>query len=308
MNLTDRKQTAFGLHQSEAHFRTLIEHSSDIITVLSLDGIILFESPSFERLLGYNQHELDGRIAFEFLHPDDLPTVVDKFQLVVERPGETQTAEFRFHHKDGSWLSLEGIGRSILDTEGQRCVIVNSRDITERKRAEEALRKAQEELEDRVEERTLDLRKAKEELEAQRNKLEEMNIALRVLLERREEEKAEVEEIIHFNIKQLITPYLEKLEKTPLDDRQATIVEILISNLGEVISPFSRRLSSSQLSLTPREIKVAALIKQGHTSKEMADLMDVSLRTIEAHRVNIRKKIGIKNKKGNLRTQLLSME
>lgn len=120
--------------------------------------------------------------------------------------------------------------------------------------------------------------------------------------------EAKVEEIIHFNIKQLITPYLEKLEKTSLDDRQATIVEILISNLGEVVSPFSRRLSSNQLSLTPREIRVAALIKQGHTSKEMADLMDVSLRTIEAHRVNIRKKIGIKNKKGNLRTQLLSME
>lgn len=139
LDITNRKQAELSLQQSEAHFRALIEHSSDIITVLGPDGTIRFESPSFERLLGYQQHEIDGRIAFDFLHPDDLPTVLEKFQLVVQRPGEAQTAEFRFRHKDGSWLVLEGIGRSILDTEGQRCVIVNSRDVTERKRSEAAL-------------------------------------------------------------------------------------------------------------------------------------------------------------------------
>jgi DNA-binding CsgD family transcriptional regulator len=111
-----------------------------------------------------------------------------------------------------------------------------------------------------------------------------------------------------FNIRQLILPYLEKLKKTGLNDRQATLAEILEANLSEVISPFSRRLSSSELSFTPSEIKVAALIRQGQTSKEIAELFDVSLRTIEAHRENIRKKIGIKQKKGNLRTLLLSMD
>ncbi|MDX2250738.1 MAG: PAS domain S-box protein [Nitrospira sp.] len=139
LDITDRKQAELALQRSEAHFRALIEHSSDIITVLDLDGTIRFESPSFERLLGFAQHEIDGRIAFDFIHPEDLPTVLEKFQQVVQRPSEAQTAEFRFRHKDGSWLVLEGIGRSILDTEGQRCVIVNSRDVTERKRAQVAL-------------------------------------------------------------------------------------------------------------------------------------------------------------------------
>ena len=137
--VTDRKQAESALRQSEAHFRALIEQSSDIITVLDPDGTVRFESPSFERLLGYKQHELDGQIAFDFIHPDDLQTVLEKFQLVVQCPDLAQTAEFRFRHRDGSWLALEGIGRSVVDADGQCLVIVNSRDVTERKRAENAL-------------------------------------------------------------------------------------------------------------------------------------------------------------------------
>lgn len=139
LDITDQRHVESDLRQSEAHFRALIENSSDIITVLDSDGTIRFESPSFERLLGYQQHEIDGRSAFDFIHPDDLPTVLEKFQQVVQRPGESQTAMFRFRHKDGSWLPLEGIGRSILGTDAQRRVIVNSRDITERRRTQEAL-------------------------------------------------------------------------------------------------------------------------------------------------------------------------
>ena len=115
----------------------MIENSSDIITVLDLDGTIRFESPSFERLLGYAQHEIDGRIAFDFIHPDDLPAVLEKFQLIVQRPGETHTAEFRFRHRDGFWHQFEGVGRTARDSHDRPCVIVNSRDITERKREEE---------------------------------------------------------------------------------------------------------------------------------------------------------------------------
>jgi PAS domain S-box-containing protein len=139
LDITDRKQAESALQQSELHFRAMIENSSDIITVLDLDGTIRFESPSFERLLGYAQHEIDGRIAFDFVHPDDLPTVIEKFQRIVLQPGEAQTAEFRFRHQDGSWRSLEGVGRATCDSKSRSCVIVNSRDITERKRAEQSL-------------------------------------------------------------------------------------------------------------------------------------------------------------------------
>lgn len=142
----EQNQVESALRQSEAHFRALIENSSDIITVLDLDGTIRFESTSFERLLGYTQHEIDGRIAFDFMHPDDLLAVLEKFQLIVERPGETQTAEFRFRHKDGSWRSFEGVGRASCDSYGRPCVIANSRDITERKRANMLLQFSQEKL------------------------------------------------------------------------------------------------------------------------------------------------------------------
>ncbi|NOS81541.1 MAG: PAS domain S-box protein, partial [Nitrospira sp.] len=146
LDITDRKRAELALTQSEEHFRALIEHSSDIITVLGLDGTIRYESPSFERRLGYAQQELNGRIAFEFVHEDDLPAVLERFQLVVQRPGEPQTAEFRFRHKDNSWRIFEGIGQAIRDSQGLLSVIVNSREITERKRGEQALRTSQEKL------------------------------------------------------------------------------------------------------------------------------------------------------------------
>ena len=146
LDITDRKQAELALQQREAHFRALIEHSSDIITVLNLDGTIRFESPSVDRLLGYAQHELHGRNAFELVHHEDLPTVTEKFRLLIQQPGTPQLAEFRFRHKDGSWRNFEGIGRVIRDPDGRCSVIVNSRDITERKRTEAMLRASQEKL------------------------------------------------------------------------------------------------------------------------------------------------------------------
>ena len=146
LDITDRKQTELALQQREAHFRALIEHSSDVITVLNLDGTIRFESPSVERLLGYAQYELHGRSAFEFVHHEDLPAVTEKFRLLIQQPGTPQLAEFRFRHKDGSWRNFEGIGRVIRDPDGRSSVIVNSRDITERKRTDAMLRISQEKL------------------------------------------------------------------------------------------------------------------------------------------------------------------
>jgi len=96
----------------------------------------------------------------------------------------------------------------------------------------------------------------------------------------------------------LILPYLEKLEKGRLDIRQVSLVHILRSNLKDIVSPFARELTTKYLKLTPTEIQVANLNKQGKTTKEIADLMNVSGKTIESHRTDIRKKIGIKNKKG----------
>ena len=151
------------------------------------------------------------------------------------------------------------------------------------------------------------LTEREEELEVKTRNLEEANTALKVLLKRRDEDKRELEDKVLFNMKELALPYLEKLKAGGLDGRQTSYLSILESNLEEIISPFSYSLSSRYLNLTPAEIQVANLIKQGKTAKEIAEFLNVSTRTIGFHRANIREKIGIKNKKANLRAHLLSL-
>ncbi|MEW6418303.1 MAG: LuxR C-terminal-related transcriptional regulator [Nitrospirota bacterium] len=163
-------------------------------------------------------------------------------------------------------------------------------DITERKKAEETLKERE------------------KELEIKAHSLEEVNIALKVLLKRRDEDKTELEDKVLLNIKELIAPYLEKLKMSGLDEKQKTYVSILESNLNQVISPFAHRLSSKFLNFTPTEIQVANLLRQGKTSKEISELLNSSPRNIAFHRDNIRKKLGLKNKKTNLKSYLLSLQ
>ena len=110
------------------------------------------------------------------------------------------------------------------------------------------------------------------------------------------------------NMRNLVMPYLEKLKKSELDDTQEIYLDILESNLSEIISPFSSSLSSKFINLTHTEIRVANLVKQGKSTKEIAGLMNSSPRTVEAHRENIRKKLNIKNIRINLRSYLSLVE
>jgi DNA-binding CsgD family transcriptional regulator len=100
---------------------------------------------------------------------------------------------------------------------------------------------------------------------------------------------------------------LEKLKKHRLDEKYDAYLNTLESNINDIISSFSQKLSSKYINLTPTEIQVANLIKHGNNTKEIAELLFLSKATIEFHRRNIRKKLGIKNKKTNLRTHLLSI-
>jgi DNA-binding CsgD family transcriptional regulator len=129
-----------------------------------------------------------------------------------------------------------------------------------------------------------------------------------VLLKQRSEDKNELQGNVLSNVKELVGPYLDQLKKSRLSTRQQTLLRILESNLNNIVSPFLNRLSTRFLNLTPTEIRVINLIKEGKTNKEIAELLLISKNTVLFHRHNIRGKLNLKNTKINLRTHLLSYE
>ncbi len=127
------------LRCSEARFRSLVQNASDIVTILDADGIVRYESPAIESVLGYAPEDLLGTDPFALIHPDEVVTVRAHFEEALRKPGVNVSAEFRFRHKDGSWRWLEVIGTNLLDDPAVGGVVVNSRDVTDRKRAEDRL-------------------------------------------------------------------------------------------------------------------------------------------------------------------------
>jgi DNA-binding CsgD family transcriptional regulator len=202
-----------------------------------------------------------------------------------------EITEFLFdypcHTEDSrNWYYMRAIRMS--DTKPIR-VIISHEDITALKLVEEALRESRKKLQD------------------QKQSLEEANIALKVLLKQRENDKLELEKNVLTNVKELVLPYVEKLKEVPLKPRNKTLVEIIENHLKDIISPLLQKFSNAQIILTPQEIKVVTLIKDGKSSKEIADILNISETTVNFHRKNLRKKFGLKNRRMNLRSYLMSM-
>ncbi len=270
-------------------FRHLIDQSNDAIFVIDPDtGKFLYVNAKASRNLGYTCEELlkMGVIDIEAIISDEFSW---KEHLVSVRKNGAMILEGVHRRKDGQIFEVE-VNVKIIEEGEKDYMLAVARNIDERKRSERALREREKELE----QKTINL--------------EEANAALRVLLKRRDEDKAELEEKVTTNIREMALPYLEKIKKSGLGKRQTIYVNILESNLNEVISPFTRQLSTRFMSLTPSEIQIANLVKQGKTSKQIAEILRLSRRTIDTHRDNIRRKLGLKNSKANLRTRLLTLE
>ena len=159
-----------------------------------------------------------------------------------------------------------------------------------------------------------ELDRAKEALDKRESELTETNIAMKVLMknigsgqENFEDKAKELDEKVVLNIKELTEPFLDRLANTDLDEEQAGLVTILKNNLDKATSSAMHRLYSSETNLTPSEIQVANLIKQGKMTKEISTLLNVSVKTIDFHRDNIRKKLGIKNRKTSLKSVIQSL-
>src|ERR671912_98387 len=132
--------------QDDRWLRSLVENSSENVTMIDPDGTLRYASPAFERMLGYAPEEVVGKMnVLDHVHPDDLPHVLEETEKAVSAGGvATNKAEYRFRHKDGSWRWVESAGTYLLDDPHVKGVVVQTRDITERKRTEEALREAEE--------------------------------------------------------------------------------------------------------------------------------------------------------------------
>ena len=301
IDITEFKRVEKALRRSREQFRNLTETTSDWVWEIDKDSRYTYVSPKIRDVLGYHPEEIIGKTPFDLMPPDEDDRVSKIFNAIAVTKQPFHCLENINLHKNGYLVILETSGVPIFDDDGELCGYRGvDRDISRRKQAEEELQKAHDELENRVAERT-------RELDVQKSNLEETNIALQVLLEKRQEDKKEVEDNVLTNVKEMIAPYFEKFRKTKLDDQQKAVLSIVESNLNEIISPFSRKMSQKYLNLTPTEIHVANLIRYGSDSKEIADIMGLSPRTIYNHRKNIRKKFGLDNKKTNLRSHLLSI-
>ena len=284
---TAHKQAGLLLLKSETKFRALVEATPAAIVIVHKEKF-LYVNPAFESITGFSKEEASSMSFWDVAHPD-MRKIAKKRGLARLR-GDSIPPRFELKGltKNGQvkWID---VAATLIDYGGKPAILAAAYDITKRKQAQDSLLKRE------------------QELESQAHDLKEANIALKVLLKYREQDKIELEEKVLVNFKELILPYIEKLKMTDLKNRQKVYLEMVENNLKEIISPFMRNLSSKYQDLTPMEIQVAGLVKEGKTTKDIAELLSRSYRAIEFHRNNLRKKIGLTHQKANLRTYLQSL-
>lgn len=287
-----RKQAESALQEERDRAQKYLDIAGVIIVAIDSKGKVTLINKRGCEVLGYEEDEIVGENWFDKFLPERMK---DEVKLVARQllSGKTRSPEYYENPvlTKGGHERIVAWHNTVLRNEAGSIVgsLSSGDDITEMKQREQ------------------DLIEKDAQLEIKTKNLEEVNTALRVLLKRREEDRSELEERVLSNVKDLVLPYLERLKKTRLDTIQKSCVDVLESNFNEIVSPFSRKLSSKYLGFTPTEIQVANLVKDGKTTKEVAQFMNVSTKAIEFHRDNIRKKLGIKYKRANLRTHLSSI-
>ncbi|GEM_PF-1093181 len=265
----------------------ILKTMMDGFWICSPKGVILETNPAITAILGYLPEELVGKPLTDFELKDKKSIVLPQLKKALQK-GPVRH-EGSFIHKNGHEIELDF--RTTCISVGEETVLFSffNNSSYNKKRVDQYQRR-------------------EAELKITAQNLREVNTALKVLIKKRDAEKAQIEEKVLFNVKEMIMPYLKKLRESDMNEKQITFTNILESNIRDILSPFSPKLTSRHFKLTPTELQIAKMVRMGITSREMADLMGLSRRTVESHRDRIRKKVGLSHKKRNLRTFLMSLE
>jgi PAS domain S-box-containing protein len=281
-DITELELAGNGLRESEERFHRLTD-SAFIGIVIHDNGTILDCNHTISQMFGYSRQEMIGKNILLLFSTESPNPDVDYLHMKYEKP-----YEINLFNKDGRVLTMEAVGKPVLHS-GKNATVLALWDITERRKATTILEEKEKHL----------MKLAK--------RLKDTNTAMKVILENREMEIKELQEGILSNVNNAIIPYLEKMSNNNMNEINQAYLKIIKRKLNQLISPFQQSSFLKAQSLTPMEISIADFIKIGKSSKEIADLMNVSSRTIEFHRNNIRKKLGLQNTGSNLTTYLMSL-
>ena len=291
----DREEAEL-LRENQYLLRQVLDATPAVTFAVDLEGRIILLNKAFEDFYSIIPSDAEGLTLFELYRKLNMPLeelerwFADATHSEAIKAGNLVSSLENVHNRAGNraWYRVNKL--IIVLRNQDKAILVVAENVDEIKQATQA-------LEDQG-----------RDLETKTARLAELNTALKVLLDRRDKDKSELETTSVYSAKNLILPYLEKLRNSGLNESQRTYLDIIDSNIDELISPFSKRLSSKYLDLTPSEIQVANLVKEGKSTKQIAELLNTSIKTAEFHRDNVRKKLGVKNKKVNLRSYLLSLE
>lgn len=291
--ISERKQAENALRKSETMLRAIFDQTFQFIAVLKLDGTVLKVNKTAMDFVGIEEPEILRKPFWEtpwWTHSD---AAQKRLKNAVGDAANGKFIRYEATHvaPDGTVMNIDFSIKPVRGESGAIVLLIaEGRDISDFRGAVE------------------DLRMREAQLKTQSENLEEANIALKVLLKQMEEKKNEEKEHFLSNVKQLVSPYLGRLKSRKLAGEERTLISTLETNLEKITSPLVSKLSSTFLGLTPMEIRVANLVKEGLMNKEIAELLGTSTNTISSHRYKLRCKLGLKNKGINLRSYLLSLE
>ena len=283
IDLTELKDAERKLKESESFYRTLFETTGNATIIIENDMTVSLVNSEFEKLTGFKKEDWEGKKKWtEFVAgKEDLKRLTNYHQMRRKTPDLVpRNYEYRMRDSQGR---IRNIYCTVDMIPGTSKSFSSFTDITE-------------------------IRNAEQELSRKSKKLEDLNTTLTVLLNKRSEDLEETQNRILSNVKELVLPYIKMIKQSNLNQKSMSLLELVETNLKEIVSPFTNKLSAQYLNLTPKEIQIANFIKEGKTSKEIAEIMNLSKSAIDVHRYRLRRKVGLNGVKTNLRNHLANLK